>query len=202
MRRFLLLILACLLCFEGAGWLAPDDRPGVRAPNEPIQVLLPDEKAIGFFHGKWHIQALATYDITARLLHKKRYYVGPDGDLAPFDFAVGWGAMSDSAILRRLSISQGNRFFFWEYQGTPPIPEDQIICHAANMHLIPADGTVWRALWWASAGKVMRLKGYLVEATYPDFGPWRSSLSRTDTGKGACELMWVQSCEVLPTPPL
>ena len=146
----------------------------------------------------WQIRALATYDITARLLHKKRYYVGPGADLVPYDFAVGWGPMSDTAVLHPLTISQGNRFFFWEYHGAPPIPQDQIICHAANMHLIPASSAVRRALWWASAGDVIRMTGYLVEASLPGYSVWRSSLSRTDTGNGACELMWVESCEFLP----
>jgi len=196
-KRFALLVLAVCLCAGGVSWLRPDDQPGVRAPGEPLQQMLGAD-APAFSRAGWQIHALATYDITARVLHKKRYYVGPDGDLAPYDFAVGWGPMSDSAILRKLTISQGNRFFFWEYPGAPPIPEDQIICHAANMHLIPSSGAVQRALWWASAGNVVRLTGYLVEATYPGWNPWRSSLFRTDTGNGSCELMWVVSCEVLP----
>jgi len=196
-KRFVLFLLLVCLCAGAVGWLRPRDRPGIRAPGEPAQEMIGSD-APNFSRAGWEIHALATYDITARVLHKKRYYVGPDGDLVPYDFAVGWGPMSDSAVLRQLSISQGNRFFFWEYRGAPPIPEEQIICHAANMHLIPSSGAVRRALWWVSAGDVVRLTGYLVEATYPGNSPWRSSLSRTDTGNGACELMWVESCEVLP----
>ena len=147
----------------------------------------------------WQIRTLASYDITARVLHKKRYWADPGSDLVPYDFAVGWGPMSDSAVLRQLSISQGNRFYFWEYPANLPIPEKQIICHSANMHLIPSSGAIWRALWWASRDDIIHLTGYLVEATYPKLSPWRSSLSRTDTGNGACELMWVQSCEFLPS---
>jgi len=37
------------------------------------------------------------------------------------------------------------------------------------------------------------MSGYLIEATHPQgVKPWRSSLTRTDTGSGACELMWVE----------
>lgn len=199
MKRIALVILALGLCAAGVAWLKPDDRPGVRAPDDPIQVMLGSD-APGFSRKGWQIHALATYDITARILHKKRYWADPSADLVPFDFAVGWGPMSDRTVLRQLSISQGNRFYFWEYSDRPPIPEDQIICHSANMHLIPASGAVWRALWWASRDDVIHLTGYLVEATYPHWSPWRSSLSRTDTGNGSCELMWVESCEFLPKP--
>jgi hypothetical protein len=41
------------------------------------------------------------------------------------------------------------------------------------------------------------LAGELVEATGPQIGTWRSSLSRTDTGNGACELMWVRDASIL-----
>jgi hypothetical protein len=68
-----------------------------------------------FSRDGWKIEALATYDITARLLHKKRYYAPPTAALVPYDFAVGWGPMSDNSIISQLDISQSNRFFFWEY---------------------------------------------------------------------------------------
>jgi hypothetical protein len=199
-KRLPAILVIVLLGYLGVAWLRPDNRPGVRAPAEPVQVMLDAGSAPMFTHGDWRLHALATYDITARVLHKKRYYVGPDADVAPFDFAVGWGPMSDGTVLSELGISQGNRFFFWEYRDQPPIPTDQIICHAANMHLMPANGAVWRALWWVSKGDVVRLTGYLVEGIYPGCEAWRSSLSRTDTGKGACEVMWVETCEVVPAP--
>ena len=43
-------------------------------------------------------------------------------------------------------------------------------------------------------GELVHLEGELVEATGPELGTWRSSLSRTDTGNGACELMLVKDC--------
>ncbi|MEO7725278.1 MAG: hypothetical protein ABIU29_11440 [Chthoniobacterales bacterium] len=41
-------------------------------------------------------------------------------------------------------------------------------------------------------GDLIHLSGLLVEASGPEFGTWRSSITRTDTGNGACELVWVQ----------
>lgn len=196
MKRALTIFICLAIGVIGVAWLRPADVAGVRAPDNPLQVMI-DGNAPEFSRAGWRIRPLATYDITARLLHKKRYYAIDSADLVPYDFAVGWGPMSDSAVLGKLTITQGNRFFFWQYHGAPPIPEDQIISHAANMHLIPSNGAVRRALWWASPGDIVHMTGYLVEAHSQAGGVWRSSLSRTDTGNGACELMWVESCEFL-----
>jgi hypothetical protein len=68
--------------------------------------------------------------------------------------------------------------------------------HVANMHLIPADGSVASRLKEVFAGQVVTHNGYLVQVAFPDGGQWKSSVSRTDAGGGACELMWVQRLAV------
>jgi hypothetical protein len=44
-------------------------------------------------------------------------------------------------------------------------------------------------------GNVVRMTGELVEAHRSDGWTWRSSLSREDSGAGACELMLVEAIE-------
>ena len=61
------------------------------------------------------------------------------------------------------------------------------------MHMIPADGNVERTLESVRPGQVVNFNGYLVEAKSSDGWHWRSSLSRNDTGNGACELVYVKS---------
>lgn len=46
-------------------------------------------------------------------------------------------------------------------------------------------------------GHIVRFHGYLIEARRDDGWHWRSSLTRNDTGNGACELIWVEDLEVL-----
>jgi hypothetical protein len=65
------------------------------------------------------------------------------------------------------------------------------------MHMIPADANVRKTLQSIKAGNIVRLQGYLVEAKTADGWRWKSSLTREDTGRGACELVLVQSVEVL-----
>ena len=89
------------------------------------------------------------------------------------------------------STTQSGRWYHyrWGAEG-PPLPLAEIIRSSANMHLIPADENVARALARVSPGQTVRLQGWLVEARRDDF-VWRSSMSRDDSGGGACELVYV-----------
>jgi hypothetical protein len=63
--------------------------------------------------------------------------------------------------------------------------------------VIPADERVERTLGRLRPGQVVALSGYLIEVRGEGRGAWVSSLSREDTGKGACEIMWVEDIRVL-----
>jgi hypothetical protein len=43
---------------------------------------------------------------------------------------------------------------------------------------------------------MVSLSGYLVEINGANNWRWRSSLSRTDTGQGACEVFYVEAVNV------
>jgi hypothetical protein len=60
---------------------------------------------------------------------------------------------------------------------------------------------VARRLKAARAGQLVHLKGMLVRADGKDGWHWVSSLSRTDTGDGSCEVIWVESAQVADRPP-
>ena len=73
--------------------------------------------------------------------------------------------------------------------------------NSANTHIIPANTQVASQIQSMRPGQVIELNGYLVNASAPDGWRWRSSLTRKDTGAGACELFWVESAHVTqPTP--
>ena len=61
------------------------------------------------------------------------------------------------------------------------------------MHMIPASESVARALAAVRKDDRVRIDGWLVEAKATDGWHWRSSLSREDTGAGACEVVYVCS---------
>ena len=171
--------------------------PGVLIASEPEQIdIIGSVKPIDYH--AFHLQPLAYFTIDARVLHRKIYRYDRSAALVPVDLALGWGPMSDQHVLDQLKISQSMRFYWYEYQRQPPIPEDQIISHSTNIHVIPSTTEIASRCESLRPGCLVHLSGELVEATGPGIGTWRSSLSRTDTGNGACELMWVEKMSVLP----
>jgi hypothetical protein len=172
---------------------APIAQPaGVLIQTQPQQIELPtDLPAVE--HGKFQLKPLARYTIQARVLHRRTYRYDRQAALSPVDLAVGWSRMSDSAVLEQLNISQSMRFYWYKYQMPPPIPQEEIVRHSANIHIIPADRQVEKFCKSLRAGELVRLEGELVEAAGPGISRWRSSLRRDDTGNGACELLLVRA---------
>jgi hypothetical protein len=147
-------------------------------------------------HGAFTIEPVADYSVRARVLSIERYRLGREAELSPVDFALGWGPMSDDAVLEQLSVSQTNRWYMYRWQGAPPLEPSIIVASSANTHLVPASRDVEQRLLDVRKGAVVRLTGYLINVQHPDGWRWNSSLSRTDSGGGSCELMWVTDVEV------
>jgi hypothetical protein len=189
-----LLLAACALV---AGWQLVTThplswRPGMLVPDDPKQTALEPETTFDF-EGV-HITPRAEFSAEVRVLGRERYWLGELADVAPLDIAVGWGPMSDSAVLDQIDISQGGRFYFWHYDGEePPIPRDRIISHSANWHLVPASRTVWHTLSKLRVGSVVHLEGKLIDIETMDHRTIKTSLRRDDSGEGACEVIYVES---------
>ena len=174
-----------------------EQTPGMLVAEEPEQEDL-GRSAPEFPRADYAIKAVASYRVRARLLGRESYSHGRESDLSPLDFALGWGPMSDSAVLAQMQLSQSARFFMLHWPTPePPLPSEVIFDHAANTHLIPADSTVLDALDRMRPGQVIELQGYLVNAFARDGWQWHSSLTRKDRGAGACELMWIEQARVI-----
>ena len=170
--------------------------PGVLIASDPTQVDLPSNEP-EFDFGEFHLKPLARFSVDARLLHSKIYRYDRGASLVPIDLAVGWGPMSDQQVLDQLQVSQSMRFFWYEYKMPPPIAAEQIVNHATNIHIIPSTPELASRCKSLRSGALLHLSGELVQATGPQIGTWRSSLSRTDSGNGACELLYLEDLELL-----
>ena len=164
---------------------APD---GVLAEGEPQQTMIPEQR---LQMGRWTLTMRATYQLTARVLAREPYHFDAMSDLVPEDLALGWGPMSDNSVLRTIDISQSNRFYYWRASSATRLARETIISHSANTHVIPQTPAIARALARLRPGEVVTLSGDLVDAVRDDGRSLKTSLVRTDTGAGACEVMLV-----------
>jgi len=167
--------------------------PGVLAAEDPVQRDL--DSSVTIQRGDFVLRPRAEFSATVRILHREDYSFGPLANLVPTDFAVGWGPMSDSAVLKDIEISQGNRFYYWRTENWP-ISRETIEEHSANWHLIPENPAVSDVLGGLRSGSLVELHGRLVDIEARE-GGMRTSMSRSDTGAGACEILLAESARVV-----
>ena len=193
--------LFLLLALLGAGWKFYNYSgqvtlgPGVLAHDAPQQEN--GKTLIRYKIDSYNITGLAKFRIKAKVLSKKNYYFGREEDVSPIDLALGWGNMSDESVLDKIKISQSGRFYRWHVESFP-IPRQEIETHSANMHLIPINDSVKSDIDRAQQGDIIEISGDLVEVVSSgDSWRWESSLTRNDTGSGACELILVDNFEIV-----
>ncbi len=192
MNKLWLLIFVVLFFLVFANYLSHREvttPSGILVKDLPIQKDRENKEI--YQHGDYALKALADFEITARVLSKQIYQWDAGADLVPVDLALGWGPMSDATVLDALTIRQSGRFYRYRWQNAPPIPVQDIVRHSANMHLIPTSKALEEKIRRARPGQIIEIKGQLVEAQRSDGFRWRSSLTREDSGNGACELVRV-----------
>ena len=168
---------------------------GIKIAQLPEQFEVVNQPVVNM--DDYQLHKIAAFNLSAKVLAKKNYYLGREAELSPTDLALGWGAMSDERILRDIDISQSGRFYFWRVESFP-IPRKEIETHSANMHIIPANDDVAKVLKQINSGDLIELSGHLVNInSTSDSWYWRSSTTRYDTGNGACEVILVSSLRII-----
>ncbi len=198
MKKWLFL---ALLVGALAWWLhePPAGWPGLPARHEPAQDT--HNLPAPFAHGDYTITPLARYSLTAVVLGRERYRHDVNAKLSPVDLALGWGPMSAAHAINSLKITQSSRWYEyrWGSEGAPLHPSD-IARHSANTHCLPATPELRKKLLRVRRHQLVTLSGYLVEVAGPGGYRWRSSLTRDDTGGGACEVVWITALDSAPIP--
>jgi hypothetical protein len=190
-RAAILIVFGAILSLA-VFWDGPEPRlpAGVLVPYEPDQENIPAPRQWEFKNSQ--VTGLANFRVRARVLLTEHYWWGREADVAPVDLTLGWRIMSNQEILDGLRIYRMRRAYAWmPRDGRLPASEADIIAHSANMHMVPSTAELADRLRAIHAGDLVDIRGYLIEIKFPDGGTWRSSLTRTDTGNGACELVWV-----------
>ena len=97
--------------------------PLVARGQAPLQSDVPDSLA-PFQLEDASLQPLAGFSVDARVLSRDDYGFGREADYSPTDLALGWGRMTDDAVLSKLDIGQSSRWYHYRWQGDPPTQFD------------------------------------------------------------------------------
>lgn len=168
---------------------------------EPEQLNLPPEYKLQF-NGEREIKdsnvfihAQAFYKIHGRIISIMPYYMGVSGILSPMDIGIVWGELVKKENYSQISCYQSGRVLYYKPKDRSLYDLDYIKKHTANMHIIPADKNVELGLKRIKKEDEIYMEGYLVNIESYKDGKlkmyWNTSMSRDDTGMGACELMYV-----------
>lgn len=216
-KRFLLIVAVLLLALWwwfspnssrvsmpsalGEGIICPAYPPVVSsAEGEPLQTDPPPGLEPFIFPHATMIP-LAGFSMQAKVLSRANYRLGLMAEVSHVDLLVVWGNLMHSPALNEFEFSQSGRFGYYRITKPTSVPESEIVSHIANVHLIPANRSMARAIARIHKGDEVRIDGWLVEVRHEDGWFSRSSLSRTDTGAGACEVIVVCNVTMKPGNP-
>jgi hypothetical protein len=165
-------------------------RDEINTNLEPVQKNL-EEKESYVEIEKYRVIKKAEYKIKAIVVSKKNYSYGTEAKFSPVDLALAWGELSSKEMLKKVKFSQSNRWYFYEYKDFP-LGKEYIASHSSNHHIVPANKNLKKAVKKIKKGDKIIIQGYLVSIIGINY-QWNSSLTRNDTGNGACELVYVEN---------
>lgn len=169
--------------------------------QDPVQIFVPTQEPILVNWKKidLKITPVAIYKVSALVVGAASYSYGWNAKISPMDLALAWGKLADSEFQKYVSYSHDNRWVSFNIKKDSPLDVTYVVSHASNHHLIPATRNIGYALKTIRKKKKVVLEGFLVNVTGTyDGSPvwWNTSLSRTDTGNGACEILYVTKARI------
>lgn len=146
-----------------------------------------------------YLRPRATYELNAYVMSRKEYdgplSWDPLGELVPIDLALAWQRAASPRVQETLTIRQSSRWYFWRQKGelSLNLSAHELNASMANVHMVPADDRMRSLLSEVQEGRCYRFTGHLVDIDAQDPSlARRTSMSRTDSGAGACEILLLQ----------
>jgi hypothetical protein len=167
--------------------------------NQPIQEDLESLDLPEYQQDNFLIKPKQRYQVAARILKKKSYSTfSQTHEILPVDFVLGWNIMSKPETIEKnqITISQGNRFYFWKIPNFNGIKREDIEHNSANVHIGAINEEIQNKIDDLNEEELVYFEGFLVDVIDKSNNyRFISSLSRTDTGPGACEVFLVSNLE-------
>lgn len=162
--------------------------------TEPLQEDLTSEDLKPFVKEEFTITPVKRYRISARILRRENYYFSETHEILPIDLVLGWNIMSDLKTIKdnKIDISQSNRFYYWKIPSFEKIKREMIEINSANVHIGAINKEIKNELENLDKNDLIYFEGYLVNVVNNKNGyRFVSSLTRKDTGAGACEVFLI-----------
>jgi len=119
------------------------------------------------------------------------------------DLCVAWGDTVRSGAYRDASFSNNQWECHWSYSSERAMKQFNN-AQVSNNHIVTDDPSVAKAMRKIQIGDQIRLRGYLVDyTTFKDgrpLGTRVSSETRTDSGNGACEVLYIDGFDSVGSP--
>jgi hypothetical protein len=199
------LVLPILLLFLIIGCDRPqvtrEEFDEIDVSQEPLQIQYTSNEPIIKKNedGEFTITPVVEYKIAAIMVSRKSYHDGWHAEVAPIDLALVWGKLAEPEYDKYITYSQSDRWYFYEYKAGCPFNNSLVIPHSANNHIIPADENIYKAVKTIKKKQKILLEGFLVNVKGRYKGGnfwWNSSLKRTDSGDGSCEIFYVKKVRI------
>jgi hypothetical protein len=199
------LILGTILLILVSGCDRPKltgmDFEKIDTSQDPLQIALPSTEPIimKVKNGLFTLTPIAEYKVSGMVVGRRTYSEGWEAKLSPIDLAIAWGNLVEPEVDGSVHYSQSHRWYFFRFKEGSPLNNAYIIAHSSNHHMIPANENIRRALETITKKDKIFLEGLLVNVKGTYEGQtvfWNTSLSRMDTGQGACELFYVMKARI------
>ncbi|MFC1663358.1 hypothetical protein ACFL04_04330 [Patescibacteria group bacterium] len=120
------------------------------------------------------------------------------------DLCLVWGQNLTSGSYNKGSYKSGDFTCYWDFKTWDDYNSFSSL-HIANNHLIPANSEIENKINSVAVGDVVQITGQLVnyqvsDETSTTYGSRTTSTTRSDTGNGACEVIYVTAMDILDSP--
>lgn len=160
-------------------------------PDAPIQNSVSNQSPVYIDGVK--LDKLAKYQGIV-LIEGKREYSDFQSNIIPLDLIFTWGQLSQQSVRDSIRYSQSNRWYFF-YNNSDKISIEEISKNSANTHIIPLNKSIQKTVDDINTGDIVYFEGHLVSVDFGQDKIMKSSLSRTDKGAGACEVLLINKIE-------
>lgn len=150
-------------------------------------------------NGSFTLTRVAQYKVNGCVISKEYYSYGWDSIISPVDLLIVWGNLADPGYRKPIIFSQDGRWYHYKWKEGARVDSAYIITHSSNNHILPANENIYRAVKQIKKEDPIVLEGFLVNVrgTFKNRPvSWNTSLTRTDTGNGSCELFYVSKVRI------